>query len=403
MRVMQVDVDFGASSTGKIVQDLRDGLQKLGHECMAVHGRGERNSGPGVLKIASKAEVMFHAGMTRLTGLTGGYSPLATHRLKKAIDDFRPDVVHLHELHGYYVNVEETLNFLRDRDIPIVWTFHCEFMYTGKCGQSHECDRWKTGCHDCPQLRVYPSSLFFDFTKQMYESKRATLETLSKMRLVTPSGWLAGRIGESFLAGRQVDVIYNGVDTTNIFYPRDRAVARARLGVTTQHVVVSVAPNLMTPQKGGHWVLELARRMADADVTFVMVGVEESFTTELKNVVGLPRTRDQQFLAEIYSAGDVFLLTSEKETASTVTSETLACGTPVVGFDCGGPLEVAPDGYGRWVKYGEIDELERVLAGVLDGSLPMNTREQCREFGVYRYSRPRMVEQYLDIYQEMVK
>lgn len=403
MRIMEVDVDFGGSSTGKIVQDLRDGLQKMGHEVVAVHGRGERKEVPGVIKIAHTAEVAFHAGMTRLTGLTGNFSPFATHRLKKAIDEFKPDVVHLHELHGYYVNIEQTLQFLRERDIPIVWTFHCEFMYTGKCGQSHECDRWKTGCHKCPQLHVYPSSLFFDFTREMYESKRTTLASMSNMRLVTPSGWLAKRIRESFLGDRPVDVIYNGVDTTDIFYPRVRTAARARLGVSSRHVVVSVAPNLMTPQKGGHWVLELARRMADLDVTFVMVGVEDGFVSGLPNVRTLPRTRDQNFLAEVYSAGDVFLLTSEKETASTVTSETLACGTPVVGFDCGGPLEVAPDGYGRWVKYGEIDELQAVLTGVLDQTLPMKTREQCREFGVYRYSRPRMVEQYLEIFQEMVK
>jgi glycosyltransferase involved in cell wall biosynthesis len=400
---MQVDVNFGASSTGKIVQDLRDGLQKHGHDVVAVYGRGEATNEPGVVKIASTTEVLFHVGMTRLTGWTGGYSPLATRKLKHAIDAFKPDVVHLHELHGYYVNIEETLQFLRDRGIPIVWTFHCEFMYTGKCGQSNDCEQWKTGCQRCPQLRVYPGSLFFDFTRQMYESKRTTFETISKLRLVTPSGWLARRIGESFLRERQVDVIYNGVDTTDVFYPRDRMAARARLGATTGQVVVSVAPGLMTPQKGGHWVLELARRMTGQDVTFVMVGVDDGVTTDLPNVIALPRTRDQQFLAEVYSAADVFLLTSQKETASTVTSETLACGTPVVGFDCGGPLEVAPDGYGRWVKYGDIDELQRVLAGVLDGSLPMYSSEQCREFGVQRYSRPRMVEQYLEIYQEMVQ
>lgn len=403
MRIMQIDVNFGASSTGKIVQDLRDGLIKRGHEVIAVYGRGEASTQPGVLKIASKAEVLFHVGMTRLTGWTGGYSPLATRKLKQVIDMFQPDMVHLHEMHGYYVNIEDTLHYLRDHGIPVVWTFHCEFMYTGKCGQSNECERWKTGCHHCPQLGVYPRSLFFDFTKQMYESKRKTLESISKLRLVAPSRWLARRISDSFLRERTVDVIYNGVDTEDTFYPRDRMAARARLGALTRHVVVSVAPGLMTPQKGGHWVLELARRMIDKNITFVMVGVEDGFTSELTNVIALPRTRDQQLLAEIYSSGDVFLLTSQKETASTVTSETLACGTPVVGFDCGGPLEVAPAGYGRWVKYGEIDELQRVLGEVLDGTLAMNTREQCREFGVQRYSRQRMVEQYLNIYQEMMQ
>lgn len=403
MKIMQVDVDFGASSTGKIVQDLRDGLQKMGHEVIAVHGRGELSDVPGVYKIASTAEVAFHAGMTRLTGFTGGYSPLATRRLKSIVDDFQPDVVHLHELHGYYVNIEETLEFLREREVPIVWTFHCEFMYTGKCGQSHECDKWKSGCHHCPQLRVYPSSLFFDFTRQMYENKRAALAAISDMRIVTPSKWMAKRIGESFLSGRRVDVIYNGLDTTNIFYPRDATAARAKLGISSRRVVVSIAPNLMTPAKGGHWILELARRMPNADVTFVMVGVDEGFVSGAPNVIALPRTRDQEFLAEVYSAGDVFLLTSEKESASLVTAESLACGTPAVGFDSGGPLEVAPDGYGHWVDYGDIDELERVLMGVLNGTIGTKTREECREFSVNRYSRQRMVTEYLDVYQEMAR
>ncbi|MCL2875145.1 MAG: glycosyltransferase [Betaproteobacteria bacterium] len=401
MRIVQVDVVFGVLSTGKIVQDLCDGLQKLGHEVLAAYGRGKKSSSLGVLKIASNAEVVFHAGMTRLTGWTGCFSPLATRRLKQAINEFQPDVVHLHEMHGYYVNINDILRFLGDRRIPIVWTFHSEFMYTGKCGYANECERWKTGCHDCPQLRECPSSLLFDHTKQMYERKRGTFQFLSKLRLVTPSDWLKQRVGESFLRERQVDIVYNGVDTTNVFYPRDRSMARARLGITSKYVVVSVAPKLMIPRKGGDWVLELARRMVEVDVTFLMIGVDADFRIDSPNVTALPRTHDQQFLAEVYSASDVFLLPSQKETFSMVVVESLACGTPVVGFDCGAPREVAPDGYGHWVNYGDIDALQRVLVGVLDGSLPMKTREECRMFAENRYSKFSMVEKYLNIYREL--
>lgn len=403
MRVMQVDVNYDFSSTGKIVRDLRTGLVNRGHQAIAIYGRGPTSTQPGTLKVASAAEVLFHAGMTRITGVTGCFSPLATRRLKRAIEAYNPDIVHLHELHGYYVNILDTLQFLRSRAIPIVWTFHCEFMYTGKCGYSHDCERWKTGCHNCPQLKVYPASMYFDFTKQMYERKRAAFESLERLRIVTPSTWLAGRVYKSFLANREIDVIYNGVNTTDIFFPRDKFAARARLGTTTKHVVVSVAPNLMTPIKGGHWILELAQRMSTKDVTFVMVGVDPSFDIRLPNVIALPRTSDQHFLAEIYSAGDFFLLTSEKETFSLVTSEALACGTPVIGFDCGAPLEVAPHGYGHWVKYGELDELERVLGGVLDGSLDVNSREKCREFAENMYSQQRMVDQYLSVYEELLQ
>ena len=403
MRVMQVDVNFSGSSTGKIVQDLRDGLQEIGHDVLAVYGRGETTALPGVLRIASPAEVIFHVGMTRLTGWTGGYSPFATRKLKQAIDEFKPDIVHLHELHGYYLNIDETMKFLHARGIPIVWTFHCEFMYTGKCGYANDCERWKTGCYDCPQLNEYPKSTIFDRTKQMYEVKRDTFQSLSKLRLVTPSAWLGQRVGESFLRERQVDVVYNGVDTDGVFYPRHREAARKRLNITTRHVVVSAAPDLMSPRKGGHYILELARRMVGFDLTFVMIGVGAGFTHELPNVIALPRTRDQHFLAEMYSASDAFLLTSQKETFSMVAAESLACGTPVLGFDCGAPLEVAPEGYGRWVDHGDIDALQRLLIDVLNRPHLMHSREKCREFGALRYYKTAMVHQYHTIYMELAQ
>src|SRR5690606_9903403 len=140
---------------------------------------------------------------------------------KAAIKQFSPDVVHLHELHGYYVNIDDIVRFLADLKIPIVWTFHCEFMYTGKCGYTNDCDKWKTECNHCPQLHEYPTSWVVDRTNSMFKQKRSMFGAATKLRIVTPSEWLKSRVGESFLGGRDVDVVYNGIDTAKTFFPRE--------------------------------------------------------------------------------------------------------------------------------------------------------------------------------------
>ena len=214
MKIALVDMNYGYSSTGKIVSDLKENYQSKGHSVLVCFGRGPDPEIKGVHKISSRIEVLLHILWVRLTGLTDGPSFLPTSRLIKHIDRFNPDIVHLHDLHGYFINIGAFVQYLKNKNIPVVWTFHCEFMYTGKCGHAMECNKWKTECDQCPRLREYPKSWFFDFTKRMYYKKKSIFNDFVKIHLTAPSNWLADRMSRSIVKDKAISVVYNGLDTS---------------------------------------------------------------------------------------------------------------------------------------------------------------------------------------------
>ncbi len=401
MKVLLIDVNYKYSSTGKIVHDLACELKKSGHQARVLYGRGPFVNDEIAFRIAPVWEVYFHALMTRLTGLMGAFSYFATRKLIKEIKKFKPDIVHLHELHGYYINYSEIVRFLKCSEIPVVWTFHCEFAYTGKCGYAYDCEKWKTECFSCPQIKEYPSSIYFDFTRYLFNEKKKDFDGFDNLVIVTPSNWLAQRVKQSFLANFDVRVIYNGINTDSVFLPKNPQHIIEKYNLFDKKVVLSVAPNLMDQRKGGRWVLDLASYYGN-DVVFILIGVSESLVNCPNNVIYLPRTQNQNELADFYSLADVFLLTSHKETFSLVTAESLSCGLPVIGFDSGAPTEVAPAGYGLFSPYGDLVALRRNLDSFLKGDLVFKSREECRSFAVDYYSNRAMVDAYFSVYSEMV-
>ncbi|MGE7957528.1 glycosyltransferase [Pseudomonas sp. NPDC089530] len=399
MRVLLVDVNYQHSSTGKIVHDLKVGLQKKGHDVLVCFGRGVESDASDVEKIASNAEVIAHAGLARLTGLVGYFSPFATRKLIEMVEDFSPDVVHLHELHGYYVNIIDFVGYLKARRIKVVWTFHCEFMYTGRCGHANDCERWKTTCHNCPQLREYPKSLIFDFSKEMQNEKKELFTGFDNITIVTPSTWLADRVSQSFLREKRIEVIYNGIDT-ELFCIKDYGFLKARHGLKDEMVLLAVAPDLMSEGKGGRWIVELASFFVGQPVKFILIGVSDLTQSFGENVIALPLLTDQAELAAYYSMAALTLLPSKKETFSLVTVESLACGTPVLGFDSGAPVEVAPEGYGHFVEYADMAALKKSLSEFLGGSSSFRNAQECVEFSSKRYSKEKMFESYLRLYAD---
>ena len=219
MKVLLIDVNCKGSSTGKITYDLFTQLKKAGHEAAVCYGRGDLILEEGIYKSSLDWETNVHALLARLTGFNGCFSPVSTSRMIRYIEEFQPDVIHIHELHAYFVNLKPLLTYIKEKQIPVVWTFHCEYMYTGKCGHANECEHWKTECGNCPAVREYPKSLFFDQTRRMFRQKKQLLQDM-KMTVVTPSQWLADRVRLSFLKDKPIKVIHNGIDT-GIFYPRD--------------------------------------------------------------------------------------------------------------------------------------------------------------------------------------
>lgn len=397
MKVMLIDVNFGYSSTGRLVEHLYLEAQSRGIETMVCFGRGATGSDPNVVRISSKLEFLFHVFMTRATGLTGVYSPLSTKVLLRHLEDFSPDVVHIHELHGYFVNIEPIVDFLKRKKIRTVWTFHCEFMYTGKCGHAHECEKWKSECGNCPQLTEYPKSIYFDFTRRLHKQKREMFRDFDNLAIVTPSNWLAERVKESFLGDKMISVVPNGINQSRAFQPRETAELRAKLGVGDRKVILSVGSGMFSEAKGGRFILDIARQLADESLIFFIVGTNNPEISVPPNVRVIAKITDPVELSNYYSLADLCLLTSKRETFSLVTAESLSCGTPVVGFDAGAPTEIALPPFGRFVPYGCVEELEKALVQSLYLKTPEFSRK-CREYAELHFGIELMLERYFSLY-----
>lgn len=402
MRVMLLDVNYDYSSTGKIVRDLHLGLESNGHLVSCLYGRGIKTNTINVKKISSIIEVGFHAALTRITGLTGIFSPFATKKLIYEIERFKPDLIHFHELHGYYINIFQIINYVKLNKIPVLWTFHCEFMYTGKCGHALECNRWQDKCGNCPQLKKYPKSLVFDQTSFMLDQKKEIFKNWDQFGIVAPSNWLARRIGYSFLGSKDVKTIYNGIDMS-VFYPRSKKELRIKHGLKTKYVLLAIAPSLLSDDKGGKWILELASRLIHEDITFIMIGVDNPNLISAPNIIAHSKIKDLDLIAEFYSLSDFTLLTSRKETFSLVCAESLACGTPIIGFDAGAPSEVAPPGFGCFVKYGNIVKLHHTVMESLTNTSDFMHPSECFTFVNNNYSKEQMIDRYISEYKDLLK
>lgn len=408
MKILLIDVNCKYSSTGKIVYDLYSRLNADGHEARIAYGRGDVIDEPGIYKFGLDWETKKHALLARITGRNGSYSPKSTARLIEYIKEFKPDLIHIHELHAYFVNHGQLLEFLKEQQIPVVWTFHCEYMYTGKCGFAYECQQYKSGCGKCPYIHEYVSSLGIDKTAAMLEEKKKSMDGLNLKAIVTPSKWLADKTKETYLFDNNIQVIHNGIDTEGLFYPRRTdAVLRNEYGIgPDDKIVLAVAPNIMDVRKGGQTVIDLAETMPE--MKFVLVGADET-KKHSDNVQLIARTKNQDELARWYSQADVFLICSKAENFPTTCIEALCCGTPVVGLDECGTKETAPEPYGTFVKVdiaGDADVKYAATLEALKDAIGKQmakglTPDEIREFAVRAYDNKVMYSNYLSIYNSI--
>lgn len=387
MKILYIDVNYKNSSTGKIVYDLYNGMRSFGNATYVAYGRGPKTNDENVFKFGLNIETILHAFLTRITGFTGCFSFFSTIRLIKFIKKTKPDIIHIHELHSYFVNFKQLLVYLQKTKIPVIWTFHCEFAYTGKCGYALECNQWKTHCMKCPQVKKYPKSYFFDFTKVMFESKKKLLSDYNFI-IVTPSKWLLERTNDSFLKKQDKFVINNGIDS-NIFKPYPNTNKNKKL-------VITVGQQIFSPIKGGKRVVELAKKMPE--VEFVIIGGEKN-EHPLNNLTIIQNTRDQSELAHWYSRSDLFLILSVKENFPTTCLEAQMCGTPIMGFDTGGTQETSVCSNNLFFPINATDdELIKGIKSMLDKKID---RESLSMEASRRFSNKTMVLKYLEIYKNI--
>ena len=362
MKVMQINSVCGIGSTGRIATDLHQVVSEQGHESYIAYGRETSLEDDHVIKIGSKFDYYVHGGLTRIFdnhALLG--SRRATVKFIEQLKKINPDVIHLHNLHGYYINIEKLFDYLKECGKPVVWTLHDCWSFTGHCAHFSfiKCDKWQNGCHNCPQKTSYPTSYFIDSSARSYQMKKELFTSLGNMTIVTPSQWLADLVEHSFLAKYPVRVIHNGIDT-NVFKPVDGKYIRKKLGLKDKFIILGVA-SMWDQRKGLHYFIELSK-MIDDDCAIVLVGLTDQQISNLPgNIIGVKRTSNINELAQIYSAADVFVNPSVEETFGLVTAEALACGTPAIVFDSTPGVEIVAVGCGYVAKIGDIDDIKRCL------------------------------------------
>ncbi|MCI8387049.1 MAG: glycosyltransferase [Clostridiales bacterium] len=339
MKVLMINSVCGIRSTGRICTDLATALEEQGHEVKIAYGRETvpEQFQKYAVRIGSDLNVKLHGIKARLFDASGFGSKKATKKFIEWVKEWNPDVIHLHNIHGYYINIEILFNYLKTCDKKIIWTLHDCWVFTGHSAycDAIQCEKWKTGCDHCPQKSEYPKS-FTDYSKRNWKNKKSLFSDIPNMQIITPSKWLAGLLNESFLFEYPVTVIHNGIDTSQ-FYPLENDFRKV-YGLDGKRILLGVA-STWNDMKGYSDFIKLSE-MLDDTYKIVLVGVSKEQKESLPNkMIGIERTNSLKELAMIYSASDLFVNLTYCDNYPTVNLEAIACGKYVVSYETGGSPE----------------------------------------------------------------
>lgn len=346
MKLLIINSVLSFGSTGRIALETARKYEQEGYEVKAAYGRDfgrlpEEAMKYGV-RIGNDMDVYVHGTLSRLTGKHGLYSRKATKDFLKWADEFDPDIIWLHNIHGYYINYELLFDWIKSRpQMQVKWTLHDCWTFTGHCAYFTyaRCDKWMNLCENCPQLGAYPRS-FFDNSRNNYLRKKEAFTGVKNLTLITPSKWLADLLKKSYLAEYPVEVVYNTIDKS-IFKPRENAF-KADNNIADKRMILGVA-NTWEKRKGLEDFIKLAELMDEEKYHIVLVGLSDKQIKELEayksRITALPRTAGAAKLAELYSAADVFVNPTYEDNYPTVNLEAEACGTRVITYNTGGSAE----------------------------------------------------------------
>ena len=342
MKVLLINSVCGIGSTGKIAGTLAEDFVKQGHEAVIAYGRDGTvpdRYRPFAHRIGTDMDVKISALRTRLLDDHGFANEKATREFLKWADSYDPDLLWLHNIHGYYIHVGMLFDWIKSRPhMQVKWTLHDCWAFTGHCAHftAAKCDRWKNGCHDCPEKGSYPASKVLECSRKNFIRKKAAFTGVPEMTIIVSSKWLGNLVQESFLGEYPVEVCYNTIDT-DIFRPTPGDF-RQKHGLEYKKLILGVA-SVWTERKGLFDFLEL-RKLLDDSHAIVLVGLTpEQMQTLPEGILGINRTNNARELAEIYTAADVFFNPTYEDNYPTVNLEAESCGTRVITYDTGGCAE----------------------------------------------------------------
>lgn len=390
------------TSTGRIMQEIGELAIANGWESYIAYSGGRDGIKPcksKLIPIGSKLSVAFHGLCTRLTDRHGLASWSATRRFIKEIKALKPDIIHIHNIHGYFLNYKMLFEYLREADIPVIWTVHDCWLYTGHCFHyaSVGCYRWKTQCYDCPQKKAFPTSWLLDCSRQNFIDKKMAFTSLKDLTIVTVSEWMKNEMKDSFLKDCRFQVIHNGIDL-EVFAPQpdDKAV-REKYGLGDKHIILGLA-SIWSKEKGWDDFMEMSK-ILNEDEVIVMVGVTEDQQKRLpENIVGIRRTDNVHQLAALYSAATAFVNPTWQDNYPTVNLEAIACGTPVVTYRTGGSIEAVTEDTGYIVEQGDVEGLLDAVRKIeRKGNLEYVAK--CRARALAHFRKEDRYSDYLKLYE----
>ena len=400
MKVVEINSVCGIRSTGRICTDIADMLQENGDECRIGYGRSEVPSRyrPIAVPIGNKNSLLIHGIGSRLFDNTGFYSKAATRRFLKWLDAYQPDLIHLHNIHGYYLNIEILFRYLKEKKIPVVWTLHDCWPCTGHCSHfaATGCQKWQVECHDCVLRREYPTSMLVDNSRKNYRRKKAMFCGVEKLRIVTPSNWLTGCVSQSFLGGYPIQTIPNGVDLS-VFHPTESDFIQ-KYHLENKKVILGVA-SAWSNHKGLDAFYRLAQILDEA-YQVVLVGLTEQQIRNLPgNILGIRRTNSIEELAQIYTAAYVHVSMSVEETMGMTVIEANACGTPVIVFDCTALPEIVTAETGVVLRSCTPETVAKTIVGT---DFSKDRFSAACIAHAWRFEKKKMYSQYIELYRSMV-
>ncbi len=396
-----------STSTGRIMQEIGELALKNGWESHIAYSKGRDGIMPcrsQLLPVGSRWSVAWHGVMTRLFDRHGLASTQATARLVRRIDRLRPDIIHIHNLHGYFLNYRVLFRYLSACGTPVVWTVHDCWLYTGHCYYYTYagCDKWQTGCHHCPQRGAFPRSLFYDRSARNYADKLSAFTSLSRQQLtiVPVSEWMKGEMQHSFLRDYPFRVIHNGINT-EVFDVYDTAAANARYGLQDKHIILGVA-SIWSREKGLDDFIALSRLLGE-DERIVLVGIKPEEKKRLpENVIGIARTANTHELAELYARADAFVNPTWQDNYPTVNLEAIACGTPVVTYRTGGSTESVTGQTGIVVEKGDVAGLLNAFRHIRAQGKTRFTAA-CRNYALAHFNKEDRYADYLSLYDSLLR
>lgn len=398
MKILQINCIANSCSTGRIAEQIGELAQQEGWESYIAYGQYAYTSSSKLIRIASKFDLGIHFLETRVLDRHGLSSRWATKRLIQKIKEINPDIIHLHNIHGYYLNYPILCEYLISSGKPVVWTMHDCWALTGHCAyfDTANCERWKSGCYQCPLKSIYPKSIFADRSVKNYSEKSRWFTALDNLTIVAVSNWLNDVVKQSILKEKSLTLIHNGIDIKR-FHPVEKI--DSRFHFQGKKVLLGVGA-AWTVEKGFNDFIELSKHISE-EYCIVMLGVNDRMKKKLPhNIIGINKTENIDILSQLYSRALVLLTLSHNDTFPTTNLEALACGTPVITYPTGGSPEAVDDKTGFVVEVGDFDKVIGAIR-IIDNKGKAFYSQNCRARALEYFDKDKQFAKYIELYKSI--